>query len=189
MNINDTKRIYSIALTFSREIEKRLSRFSEDYQQYARSIIVPHITLVYPFVPVFSLYKINEQLEIVAKRTTQFTIALNGIKYFEGEHNVAYAALENKRAVKKLHTDIIKSLDGLIKEWYTDGKYNLENFIPHVTLAQKIPARLLPDIKKRLSKYELHYENNIADFSLFAEENGNWQIFRVFKLSGEIDGS
>jgi len=184
LNGEDQKITYAVALTFSDKIESVFTRLREDYQQYINYIIVPHVTLVYPFVPVFSLFRIYEQLEAVAKRTEQFNIVLNGIEFFENGNNVAYAAIQHRRAVKKLHTDIIRSLDGLIKEWYTDGKFNLEKFVPHVTIGDRIPAAVFPDIKKKLSKYKLHYEDSITEFSLFAAENGGWQISRVFQLKG-----
>jgi len=182
--MSDEKHTYAVVLTFNGEIEEVFSRLREDYQQYINYTIVPHITLVYPFVPVFSLFRVIEQLKQVAKQTKQFGITLNRIEFFENGNNVAYAAIEKKRAVKKLHTDIIKSLDGLIKEWHTDGQFNLEKFVPHVTIGERIPAAVFPDIKKRLSKYILHYQDNITELRLFSEENGDWEINRVFKLSG-----
>ena len=59
------ERIYSIDLTFSEDIEKVLSKMRRDFKQYIDYVIVPHITLVYPFAPVFSLYQIYDQLEKV----------------------------------------------------------------------------------------------------------------------------
>jgi poly(A) polymerase len=188
MSNADSKRIFAVALTFPEPVQKKLARLSEDYRQYMRYNIVPHMTLVYPFVPIFSLFQVKEQLENVARRTPEFDIILSGIDYFEGEHNVAYAALENKRAVRNLHADIINSLDGLIKEWYTDGIYNLDNFVPHVTIANKIPLKVFADIKKRLSGYRLRCKHRVADFSLFEEEGGNWETNQVFELTGDKDG-
>ena len=181
----EVKTTYAVALTFSGGIDEMLKNLREDYQEYMKYTIVPHITLVYPFVPIFSLFRVNEKLQDVAKKTKPFPIILNGIGYFEGTNNVIYAAIEHKKAVRKLHTDIIRSLDGLIKEWYTDGKYNLEKFVPHVTIGEKIPADVLPDVKKKFSRCKLHYESDIADFSLFSEENGGWQVTQVFDLGGK----
>jgi 2'-5' RNA ligase len=177
------ERIYSIDLTFSEDIEKVLSKMRRDFQQYIDYIIVPHITLVYPFAPVFSLYQIYEQLEKVAKRTRQFNITLKGIKYFENENKVVYAAIQNRQPVKKLHTDIIKSLDGYIKEIDTDGKFNLDNYIPHVTIGSHIPDPVFKSIKKRFSRYKLHFEDKITCINLFAEDKGNWERTRVFELT------
>jgi 2'-5' RNA ligase len=175
---------YTVALTFRDSLEKVIINLLTNYEQYFNRSIVPHLTLIYPFTPVFSLYKVNEQLEKVAKQTKQFNITLNGINYFEDDSNVAYAAIENKRAVKKLHIDLISSLEGLIKEQYTDGKYNLDRFVPHVTIGNKIPDDIFPELKKRLSTCRLHFEDNITEFTLFAEIKGAWQSKRVFELEG-----
>jgi 2'-5' RNA ligase len=178
------KNDYAVVLTFSSAIQKTLSKLRQEYLQYIDYQIVPHLTLIYPFMPVFSLYKVIEQLEKVARRTKPFDITLDGVDFFEEDSNVIYAAVENKQAVKKLHIDLAGSLEGLIKEQDTDGKYNLERFVPHVTIGNKIPDELFLEIKKKLSKRRLHFEDNITDFTLFAENKGVWQHKRVFELTG-----
>jgi 2'-5' RNA ligase len=178
------KNDYAVVLTFSPAIAKILSRLRQEHLQYVDYTIEPHLTLIYPFMPVFSLYRVIEQLEQVARRTKPFGIILNGIKYFENESNVVYAALENKRAVKKLHSDLVISLEGLIKEQHTDGKYNLERFVPHVTIGNKIPDAIFLEIKKKTSRHRLYFEDDITDFTLFAEKKGTWQRKRVFELTG-----
>ncbi len=179
-----SSKIYAVVLTFPDDIEGVISRLITNYEQYFNHSIVPHMTLVYPFTPVFSLYRVYEQLEKVAKETPPFNITLNRIKYFEGENNVAYAALENKRIVKKLHIDLTKALEGLIKERSIDSKYTLERFMPHVTLGSGIPDDVLPELQKKLARYYLHYDNYITEFSLFTEIDGAWQRKRVFELTG-----
>jgi 2'-5' RNA ligase len=179
-----TKNTYAIALTFSEKTAEKINNLRTDYQEFSDYVIDPHITLVYPFSPVFSLFLIYEQLEKIAKRTKQFSVVLNGIEFFENGNNVVYAALENRRTVKKLHTDIITSLEGLIKEWRTDGNFNLEMFVPHVTIGEHIPDSLFPDIKKQYSKYWIHYEEKITSFTFFHEKEGIWEKKRVFELAG-----
>jgi 2'-5' RNA ligase len=177
------KNSYAVVLTFSEEIEDVLSKMRLEFQQYIDYIIVPHITLVYPFSPVFSLFQIYEQLEKVAKRNKQFSITLNGIKYFEKENKVVFAAIKNRRPVKNLHTDIIKSLDGYIKELDTDGKFNLDNFMPHVTIGSHIPDSIFKNVKKRFSRYRLHYMDKITHINLFGEDKGDWERMRTFSLA------
>ncbi len=178
------KNDYIIVLTFRPEIKNSLSKLSQEYLGYIEYKIVPHLTLIYPFMPVFSLYRIYEQLEKVAKQTKPFDITLQGIDFFEEDGNVIYAAVENKRAMKKLHTDLVMSLEGLIKEQYTDGKYNLDRFVPHVTIGNNIPDEIFIDLKKKLARRHLHFEDNITEFILFIENTGVWQQKNVFKLTG-----
>ena len=182
--MGEAEKTYAVALILSNKTADKLNKLRTDYQQIMDYIIVPHITLVYPFSPVFSLFQISEQLERVAKKNRQFNIVLNGIKFFENGNNVVYAALKNRRPVKKLHTEIIRSLEGLIKEWRTDGDYNLEKYVPHVTIGAKIPDNIFPDIKKRYSRYKLHSEDTITHFSLFSEKKGVWERKRVYELAG-----
>ena len=182
--MTETKKTYAVTLTFSEETAEKINGLRTEYQELTEYTIVPHITLVYPFSPVFSLFQINEQLEKVARRTKPFNIALNGIEFFENGNNVVYAALENRRPVKKLHIDIIKSLEGLIKELRTDGKFNLEKFVPHVTIGEHIPDNIFPDIKKQYSKCWIHYEEKITRFILFSEKEGIWERKRVYELGG-----
>ncbi|MDD5338068.1 MAG: 2'-5' RNA ligase family protein [Dehalococcoidales bacterium] len=177
-------RTYAIVLTFSEDIENVLSKMRRDFQRYIDHFIVPHITLVYPFTPVFSMYQIYDELGKVAKRTSPFDITLKGIKYFDNGNNVAYAAIKNRQPVKKLHTDIVKSLDGYIKETETDGKFNLDNYIPHVTIGSHIPDKVFKNIKLRFSKYKLYFEDEITFINLFVENKGVWERTRVFEMAG-----
>ena len=182
--MGEVKTLYAVALTFSGEIADMFGRLRKDYQQYMKYTIVPHITLVYPFAPGVGMSIIVEKLEEVAKRTSPFTLVMSGIEYFEGGNNVVYVAIAIKQSVKELHADLIRSLNGLIQEEYTDGNYNLEKFTPHMTIGEKIPEDVFPGIKQRLSSYKLYHESEIADFSLFSEENGIWEPKRVFELAG-----
>ncbi len=181
----EAKKTYAVALVLSDKTAEKLSQLRTDYQQVMDYNIIPHITLVYRFSPVFSLFQINEQLEKVAKRYEQFNITLNGIGFFENGNNVVYASLENIRPVKKLHTDIIGSLESFIKEWHTDGEYNLERYVPHVTIGSKIPDSIFPEIKKKYARYRLNYEDTITHFSLFSEKRGTWERKRVYKLGNQ----
>ena len=175
---------YAVALTFPSEVTERLSRLREKYNQYVGYTIEPHLTLVYPFLPKDNISIIKEKLKAVAKRTKPFTLVLNGIKYFEEENNVAYAAVKNKQPVVDLHIDIMSSLKGLITEEYTDGMYDFERFTPHVTIGEQIPDEVFLTVKKVFSDYELHHEIEIVSFVLFsADENGIWKPTCVFELS------
>ncbi len=176
------KKTYAVALVLSDKTADELSKLRTDYQQEMDYIIIPHITLVYPFSPVFSLFQINEQLDKVAARHKQFNIVLNHIGFFENGNNVVYAALHNNRPVKKLHTDIFKSLEDFIQYWNIDADYNLEKYVPHVTIGAKIPDNIFPDVKKKYATYKFHSEDTIKYFSLFSEKNGTWERKRKYEL-------
>ena len=178
--------LYAVALILPDQIEQILDNLRGDYNRYMNYIDIPHLTLVYPFVPEVDITIVNEKLEEVAKRTKPFTLVLNGIEYFEGDNNVAYAAIENKRPVIDLHTDIIHSLNGLIKEEYTNGQFNVDRFVPHVTIGEHIPDVVFLTVKKTFADYQLHYEIEIVSFPLFSlGEDSIWKTTRLFEITGK----
>jgi 2'-5' RNA ligase len=180
----DRKITYAIALLLSNQTADKLSKLRTGYQEATGYIVNPHITLVYPFSPVFSLFQVNEQLDKVARRHKQFNVILNHIAFFEDGKNVVYAALHNNRTVKSLHMDIFRSLEGLIQEWNIEADYNLERYVPHVTIGAKIPDSIFPDIKKKYSSYSIHCEDTITRFILFSDIDGTWERKRVYELKG-----
>lgn len=175
---------YAVALTFTGEAAKELIRLREKYNRHVSYAIEPHLSLEYPFVPKVDLSIVNEKLKEIARRTRPFTLIVNGIKYFEGTNNVVYVAVGNRRPVIDLHTDIVYSLKGLIKEGDKE-LYKLERFTPHVTIGECIPNEVFLTVKKSLSDYELHHEIEIASFVLFsADKDEKWKPACVFELSG-----
>jgi 2'-5' RNA ligase len=176
---------YAVVLTFPGDVAEELNKLRSDYNQYVRYRIEPHLTLVYPFLPLRNIDTVDEKLAAVGKRTKPFTLILDGIGYFEGENNVVYAAIEDEEHVKALHNEIMHSLSELIKEEYTDGQYDLDRFVPHVTLGEQIPDELLPSVKERFATYKLHNEVEVSSFVLVsAGEDGVWKRNRSFGLSG-----
>ena len=177
----EMKNHYAVVLTFSGEIAGMLSKLCEDYQQYINYTIVPHITLIYPFEPSFGLNRVTDKLAEVAKRTRPFTLVLNGIEFFERDNNVAYVAVENKQTVKELHVSLFQSLKGLVKGMVD---YNLDKFVPHMTIGERIPEEMLLGVKQRFSDYRLCYKCPVTYFSLFSEDKGKWERAQVFRLVG-----
>jgi 2'-5' RNA ligase len=181
----DRKITYAIALILSNKTAEKLNKLRTDYQEANNYSVNPHITLVYPFSPVFSLFQVNEQLDKVARRHKQFNVILNHIAFFENGNNVVYAALHNTRTVKSLHIDIFRSLEGLIQEWNIEADYNMERYVPHVTIGAKIPDSIFPVVKKQYSTYRIYSEDVINRFVLFSDDNGNWERKRVYELAGQ----
>jgi hypothetical protein len=53
-----------------------------------------------------------------------------------------------------------------------------------MTIGEKIPPDRFTEVKKRFIGYQIRHECEIKDFSLAYEENGKWEIMRVFGLAG-----
>lgn len=174
---------YTVILTFPKEVERKLKKLREKYNKYTSYSIDPHITLKQPFSPTVDFAIIDKKLKAIAKRTRPFVLILNGIEYFEGTNNVVYAAIKNKKSVVDLHSDIVRSLRGLVKEKYKE-EYELGRFLPHATIGEEIPDKVFPVIKKELSSYSLKYKIKINSFNLYiAGKKEIWKPVGVFKFS------
>jgi 2'-5' RNA ligase len=170
----------ALVLTFSGEVESAFSKLREDYQPYMGYTIVPHITL-YLFRPEADMKLICKRLEKAAQSFKPFNLVMNGIAFFEGVNNVAYVSIVNQQPVKDLHTLIYQALKGQVQDAWD---YNLKRYTPHMTIGEKIPPDIFPNVKKKFSNYEIRYETSITSFSLFSGIDGVWSESRVFKFSG-----
>ncbi len=173
---------YAVALTFPREVKQEIIELQAKYKKYVTYRIEPHVTLKYPFATEVNITSIDERLREVAHRSSPFTLVLNGIKYFEGQNNVAYFAVENKEPVMNLHSRIVHSLEDLDKE-ESMGVFDLERFTPHATIGEQIPQEVFLCIKQALDRLNLRYEFEVDSYTLFsAREDDIWKSVEVFEF-------
>ena len=178
---------YAVAITFPGNIAGVFSQLREKYNQYVDYKIEPHITLVYPFIPIVDIVVVSEKLAEVSQMTKPFTLVFDGIRYFEGEVNAAYAAVANRLPLADLYTGINNALRGLIKVEDIFERFDREDFVPHMTISDQIPDEAFPVIKKELAEYGMSRECEITEFVLFSAGNdGIWQREKVFKLNGGV---
>ena len=68
-----------------------------------------------------------------------------------------------------------------------DTTSDLQNFIPHLTISERIPNDALPVIKRELTHYEPKYRVRMTSFSLYETKPNEkleiWVPNRVFKFS------
>jgi 2'-5' RNA ligase len=175
---------FAVALVLPDEVEQILDSLRGEYARHMKYIDIPHVSLAYPFAPRVDKGLVAEKLKLVAEKTRPFRLALNGIRYFEEESNVAYLAIADPKPVIDLHYAISRSISGITKDDY-GLKFSFANFVPHVTIGDAIPADILPNVKESLSKATPYYEFRITDFGLFAEDDaGTWEVAERFTLAG-----
>ena len=180
----DNKNSYAIAITFPGEMEILMSRLREAFRPHLHSALVPHITLVYGFLPVKSIESVIAGLETVAANARPFSLMLEGIEYFQTVNNVAYIAIKNKDAVKAFMNDIVIAIRQHITGYYAGDTYHPDHLIPHMTIGEKIPPHIFPEVKKRFAEYQIHREIEVTEFALAGESAGLWQQLKTFKLTG-----
>jgi 2'-5' RNA ligase len=145
----------------------------------------PHITLVNPFYPQVSVSMIARNLGVVARGFAPFSLRLIRLSRFENTDTVMYyVAVENEREVTDLHYAMYESMGGMLRDHY-GGKYNLEGFVPHISVSGPVPLDLVPDIEYALIGQSARCEVKIESFSLCAENaDRTWTTLETFPLSG-----
>ena len=173
---------YAVVLTFPQEITKGIEVLRNKYNK-SEYEIVPHITLKMPFRIFTDKKQVIETLNKIAKKTESFEIKMNGISYFENPTSSAvYIALKDNLSVYNLHKTIVFALNGLIQEV---GKVNfeLDNYIPHITIGESISNLDVQKVKQELSTYKPSHTIFIDSFSLFsADDNLKWKYIKKFKF-------
>jgi 2'-5' RNA ligase len=178
------KNSYSVALTFPGEMEVLLSRMREAYRPHLHHAFMPHVTLVYGFLPAKSIESVIARLEFAAAKARPFHLALEGIEYFQTVNNVAYIAIRNPEEVKALMHDIVIAIKDMVTGYYAGDAYHPDHLIPHMTIGEKIPAHLFPAIKTHLAGFSIQKELEVKNFVLAGESGGLWETLKTFKLEG-----
>jgi 2'-5' RNA ligase len=178
------KNAYSVALTFPGEMEIVMSRLREAYRPHLHYAFIPHITLVYSFLPSRTITSVIPRLEEVAAQTTPFKLTLEGIRYFQTVNNVAYIAIKDHAAVKTLMDNIVKAIRGEITGYYAGEGYHPDHLIPHMTIGEKIPAHIFPAVKEHLAGFSISEELDVNSFVLAGESGNLWETLKTFKLRG-----
>jgi hypothetical protein len=110
----------------------------------------PHLTLVNPFYPQVSAASIAMNLGVVARRFAPFALSISRLSRFENTDTVmCHVAVENEREVTDLHYAMYESVGGMLRDHY-GGKYNLEGFVPRISVRGSVPLDLVPDIEHAL---------------------------------------
>jgi 2'-5' RNA ligase len=180
----ESKNAYSVALTFPGEMEILLNKLREPYRPHMHHAFLPHITLVYSFTPAKDIQSVINRLETAAAKACPFHLVLEGIEYFQTINNVAYIAVKNKESVKHLMNDIVKTIRGDITGYYAGDEYHPDHLIPHMTIGEKIPAHIFPEVKKRFADLKINREIEVTHFVLAGESGGLWETLRTFRLAG-----
>lgn|SRR5699024_2340433 len=167
---------YGIVIFPSEEIQDEANKLRKRYDP-KYSFIAPHITLKYAFDMDEQLRnQLIKELKNIAAETKPFQIEIEKISSFSPVSNAIYFKIEN--------TDMLTELN----EKMHSGIFPPERehaFIPHVTIAQDLPADEYSDIYSSLRMTEVNFTDTIDRFELCREgEDGVWKTVESFRFGG-----
>lgn len=163
---------YALAVLPSKDVSDIVDSYRREFAKFTDYVIVPHITLIPPFY-----IKSGVESEIIVllnniyKNIQLFSVLINKINYFEGKNNVAFFQPDSKSS-KNIKTLVIKAvgvLNDRIRNAYDDYPFTTEEFIPHMTIAEKIPVKNLNEIKMALSGVIPNFSFQVSSLHLFKQ--------------------
>jgi 2'-5' RNA ligase len=165
---------YGIAIFPSKNLQDKVNSYRKRYDPHY-ALIAPHITLKEPFEATEE--ELQEQIAFIssiAKETEPFSIFINKVGSFHPVNNVIYLKVNDSEQLKSLHDQL-----------YTAPLDHQQpyNFVPHLTMGQKLSDEEHSDVLERLRMIDIEHEETIDRFQLLYQlENGSWTVYETFRF-------
>ncbi len=181
-----TQTMYGVVLDLPDEFSDEIAAKRRKYSPASARRIFPHITLRGPFV-VDDSREIVGELEEVALSYLPVRIKSCGLGSFRGaRNNVLYANVERSERLMRLHAAVVDAL-AEVRDVFPDASdQHLENWVPHITIADGVTDEELTRLEEELRDYEPRAEWDAHEFLLVrsqSAEDGSllWTTTRAFR--------
>jgi 2'-5' RNA ligase len=169
---------YGIAIFPSKKIQDEANSYRKRYDPHY-PLIPPHITLKEAFEADDStIDELVPELKRVANEMEPFNIRINKVSSFVPVTNTIYLKVEPE-----------EDLDKLYEKLHT-GKFPQNknfNFVPHITIGQKLLDDEYSDIFGRMKMRSFKFEEKVDRFQLLYQlENGSWTVYESFVFGKEL---
>lgn len=168
---------YGIAAFPSKEMQDIANSYRKRYDpQYAK--ITPHMTLKDAFrADDAKIKEIASEIEKIAKRHSPFTMHVTKVSSFAPVTNTLYLKVEQTPELMSLHEDLHSDFFGGPPQF---------QYVPHITIAQQLSDSEHADIYGQLKMAGMDHKETIDRFHLLYQlEDGSWQVYETFRLTGE----
>ena len=167
---------FGIVIFPSKKIQDYANSFRRRYDPHY-ALIPPHLTLKAAFEATEEEIKeIAKKINTIARNFGPVDLKINKISSFKPVNNVIYLKVESPEELEKLHFELCTTFDG-----------NLEyNFVPHITIGQKMSDDEHSDVYGSLRMTELDFKETTERIHLLYQlENGSWTVYETFRLGKE----
>jgi 2'-5' RNA ligase len=165
---------FGVVIFPSKKLQDLANSYRKRYDPHY-ALISPHLTLKAPFeVEDEQIDELTERLKGIANNIQPFPLHVLKVSSFKPVNNVIYFKIhlteELAELHKALHTDII-------------GDPPEYNFVPHITIGQKLSNDEHSDVYGSLRMLRIEHEETIDRFHLLYQlENGSWTVYDTFRF-------
>jgi 2'-5' RNA ligase len=181
---------YAVIVRLPRAIEVRIEDAYLSMLGTTRPIMGYHITLLGPFYIVDHCEAITtERVQAVCRRSTPFTIRLQGLGTFaEQDNNVVYVRIADPSPLAALHNALLRATEDVIvaqNERYRE--WTAERYMPHVTVGLGMTDNELSEFLRGSFRFEIDATLEVTRLWLVEQRpNGPWQYVGEYPLGEQI---
>ncbi|WP_217585905.1 YjcG family protein [Lentibacillus saliphilus] len=168
---------YGIAIFPSKTIQDDANALRKRYDPHY-ALITPHITLKEKFsADDDTIEALIPELDRIASKTAPFKIHINKVSTFAPVTNTVYMKVDPIKQLEDLHQKMHE------EPFPQNVKYQ---FVPHITVAQKLGEDEYSDVYGSLGMKHIAYEDVVDRFHLLYQlENGTWTVYETFQFGSE----
>lgn len=114
-------------------------------------------------------------------------IKIDSIGSFEEGNNVIFFKPDQKSEeyLKDLFEKVTNGLKPLVKDAYKNYNLKIDNYNPHITIAEKIPEEKFKLIKQELSRENFDFSFKVDSIYLFKQEENSREWIKVKEIKFE----
>lgn len=164
---------YFIGLGLPRQESDLLAKIRRELEGRAVLSSPPHVTIKPPFVYHFAR-ALDQQLASFAKDQQGFEVRFEKVASFaHRKYGTVYLAPEKGEDLRKLEQDLSKRIKYLPEQ---------SQFIPHLTVANRIDLDRLEEVKKQVRSLGLKLKLKVNNLTLYEHERfGAWRVKKVYE--------
>jgi 2'-5' RNA ligase len=154
---------YFLGIGFEKKTQEFLNQLKKNSSGQRPLSAPAHITLIPPF------FVENEEKMVagfVKWATTQesFDLELEKVgSFLQKKYGTVFLWPQKAEEIKKLYSSLIRNFDWLPK---------MKNFVPHLTIGQKVPLERVKEVKEVLRMKEIKIKTKVEGIWIYVKEEG-----------------
>ncbi len=158
---------YFIGIGFSKKTQGFLDELKQGFSA-GREVSTPaHITLIPPFSSKNEV-EMREGFLKWEESQKRFLLKLNQVGSFsQREYGTVFLSPESSEEIRKLYESLVSTFDWLLRT---------DDFVPHLTVAERVPFELIEKVKDGLRLKGLEVEEEVRWIWIYRRKKGGvWE--------------
>lgn len=164
---------YFIGIPLPKEEDKFLNFLKQQFNPKNRLSSPAHITLIPPFEYTNEISLINNLKDFCKKQKTFFVSFKKINNFIQPKYGTVFLAPEDSKDMYILYNNLVRTFSFFPKS----GK-----FVPHLTIANRIPFEKIDEIKKQLNDMYISLELKVNRIMIYRKtKNESWkELIKIF---------